>query len=224
MHAKYYNPTLGRFLSVDPMGGEVGSSQGWNRYAYVSNNPMKYLDRSGNMKVRAWSTRLGNVYEIGFETRVFLAAEVGKKMLPKSMKRANKIFRFFDEALKGEFIETHSGFREKWGVARFEASVLSVFEDQLGGKGVGGWPRTPGGYGLYDRSQLGNLAKAVDMVINRMVSNHEITTEEAAELRKTYNIEKLLGKADEELTCNAGEGCGEPYVEQVTDATHDPVQ
>jgi len=47
MHARYYNPGIGRFLSVDPVGGTVGSSQSWNRYSYVLNNPLVYVDPSG---------------------------------------------------------------------------------------------------------------------------------------------------------------------------------
>lgn len=47
MHARYYNPNLGRFLSVDPVGGEVGSSQSWNRYSYVLNNPLVMVDPFG---------------------------------------------------------------------------------------------------------------------------------------------------------------------------------
>ncbi|NOZ57197.1 MAG: hypothetical protein GXO73_10480, partial [Calditrichaeota bacterium] len=38
MHARYFNPHLGRFLSVDPIGGSIGSSQSWNRYSYVVGN------------------------------------------------------------------------------------------------------------------------------------------------------------------------------------------
>jgi RHS repeat-associated protein len=45
--ARYYNPRLGRFLSVDPVGGEVGSSQSWNRYGYVENNPLRLVDPNG---------------------------------------------------------------------------------------------------------------------------------------------------------------------------------
>jgi hypothetical protein len=48
MHARYYCPNLGRFLSVDPVGGSVGSSQSWNRYSYVLNNPLKLVDPDGN--------------------------------------------------------------------------------------------------------------------------------------------------------------------------------
>ena len=39
MHARYYSPFLARFLSVDPVGGTVGSSQSFNRYSYVMNIP-----------------------------------------------------------------------------------------------------------------------------------------------------------------------------------------
>jgi RHS repeat-associated protein len=47
MHARYYSSGLGRFLSVDPVGGEVGSSQSWNRYAYARGNPVIFLDPNG---------------------------------------------------------------------------------------------------------------------------------------------------------------------------------
>jgi RHS repeat-associated protein len=50
MHARYYNPNLGRFLSIDPALDTKKAStnpQMWNRYAYVSNNPMNRIDPDG---------------------------------------------------------------------------------------------------------------------------------------------------------------------------------
>ncbi len=47
MHARYSNPTLGRFLSVDPIEGAPGNPQSWNRYAYVRNNPLNFNDALG---------------------------------------------------------------------------------------------------------------------------------------------------------------------------------
>ncbi|HSY52635.1 MAG TPA: RHS repeat-associated core domain-containing protein [Thermoanaerobaculia bacterium] len=50
MHARYYSPTVGRFLSVDPamdVQKTIRSPQMWNRYAYVSDNPMRYTDPNG---------------------------------------------------------------------------------------------------------------------------------------------------------------------------------
>jgi uncharacterized protein RhaS with RHS repeats len=47
MHARYYTFNLGRFMSVDPVGGTVGLSQSWNRYAYVRGNPVNTVDPDG---------------------------------------------------------------------------------------------------------------------------------------------------------------------------------
>jgi RHS repeat-associated protein len=48
MMARYYQATLGRFLSVDP-GESVRQENGqsWNRYAYVNNNPVGSTDPDG---------------------------------------------------------------------------------------------------------------------------------------------------------------------------------
>jgi RHS repeat-associated protein len=57
MHARYYSPTLGRFLSVDPemnIANALREPQQWNRYSYVVNNPLKYADPDGRDKFMAW--------------------------------------------------------------------------------------------------------------------------------------------------------------------------
>jgi RHS repeat-associated protein len=45
--ARIYNPSLGRFLSTDPIEGSAGDSQSWNKYAYVGNNPANLTDPAG---------------------------------------------------------------------------------------------------------------------------------------------------------------------------------
>ncbi len=45
MQARYYDPVIGRFYSNDPIGFRDVHS--FNRYAYVNNNPYKYVDPSG---------------------------------------------------------------------------------------------------------------------------------------------------------------------------------
>jgi RHS repeat-associated protein len=50
MHARYYSPTVGRFLSVDPvldLKRTMQNPQGWNRYSYVRNNPLRFTDPTG---------------------------------------------------------------------------------------------------------------------------------------------------------------------------------
>jgi len=44
--ARYYDNTVARFCSADPLGGRVGD-QTWNRYAYGRNDPINLTDPSG---------------------------------------------------------------------------------------------------------------------------------------------------------------------------------
>jgi RHS repeat-associated protein len=53
MHARYYDPNMGRFLSVDPSRLVVlQRPQTWNRYSYSFNNPINLNDPNG-----AWPTK-----------------------------------------------------------------------------------------------------------------------------------------------------------------------
>ena len=46
MQQRYYDPSIGRFLSVDPVGVRVGGDN-FNRYGYAANNPYKFTDPDG---------------------------------------------------------------------------------------------------------------------------------------------------------------------------------
>ncbi|HKS80569.1 MAG TPA: RHS repeat-associated core domain-containing protein [Candidatus Acidoferrales bacterium] len=45
--ARYYSPRLGRFMSADPLAGDLTDPQSLNRYAYVENNPDTFMDPLG---------------------------------------------------------------------------------------------------------------------------------------------------------------------------------
>ncbi|MCL6310338.1 hypothetical protein GE543_12435 [Pseudomonas sp. SZ57] len=46
--ARYYNPIVGRFVSVDPEDVVIENIHSFNRYAYANNNPYKYVDPDGH--------------------------------------------------------------------------------------------------------------------------------------------------------------------------------
>jgi RHS repeat-associated protein len=48
MGGRYYNPQIGRFMSVDPKEADPGDLHSLNRYAYANNNPYRYVDPDGN--------------------------------------------------------------------------------------------------------------------------------------------------------------------------------
>ncbi|MFC1953472.1 RHS repeat-associated core domain-containing protein [Chloroflexota bacterium] len=46
-NARYYDPSIGRFISADIIIPNPSDPQSYNRYAYVLNNPLKFVDPSG---------------------------------------------------------------------------------------------------------------------------------------------------------------------------------
>jgi RHS repeat-associated protein len=65
MHARHYSPLEGRFLSPDPM-TDIEKAQSepqlWNRYAYVTNNPLKYVDVDGRERLLSRAALPSPVY------------------------------------------------------------------------------------------------------------------------------------------------------------------
>ncbi len=47
-NARWYDPSIGRFIQADSLVPEPGNPQSLNRYAYVYNNPLRYVDPSGH--------------------------------------------------------------------------------------------------------------------------------------------------------------------------------
>ncbi|PTR35125.1 RHS repeat-associated protein [Luteibacter sp. OK325] len=45
--ARYYDPGVGRFLSIDPVTPSAGNQANFNRYAYVNDNPIMRIDPDG---------------------------------------------------------------------------------------------------------------------------------------------------------------------------------
>lgn len=54
MQQRYYDPTVGRFLSVDPVTANGTSGENFNRYRYASNNPYRIIDLDGRADSPAW--------------------------------------------------------------------------------------------------------------------------------------------------------------------------
>ena len=51
MNGRMYDPIIGRMLSPDPYVQGIAGTQGYNRYSYCLNNPLKYTDPSGESAI-----------------------------------------------------------------------------------------------------------------------------------------------------------------------------
>jgi RHS repeat-associated protein len=66
-NARYYNPTLGRFISADTIVPDPANPQALNRYTYVLNNPMMYTDPSGHSffkRLNNWAKKPWHAFTI----------------------------------------------------------------------------------------------------------------------------------------------------------------
>jgi RHS repeat-associated protein len=83
MHARYYSPQEGRFLSVDPKPGwQAASPQSWNRYSYALNDPLKFIDPDGREITIAVTRRSGNVVDVNVRLTIEIHRENG--VLPRA--------------------------------------------------------------------------------------------------------------------------------------------
>lgn len=48
--ARYYDPVIGRFMAVDPVGFNAKKPMSFNRYAYAADNPYFYTDPTGMLE------------------------------------------------------------------------------------------------------------------------------------------------------------------------------
>lgn len=54
MNGRIYDQNIGRFISADPFVQFPESTQGYNRYTYVGNNPLSYTDPSGYFSLKGF--------------------------------------------------------------------------------------------------------------------------------------------------------------------------
>ncbi|MBL8298439.1 MAG: hypothetical protein JNN30_08840 [Rhodanobacteraceae bacterium] len=65
MKGRIYDPTLLRFLTPDPLVSNMSSTQAWNPYAYVRNNPLSNTDPTGLRDCVAKRTSTGGQWVCG---------------------------------------------------------------------------------------------------------------------------------------------------------------
>ena len=101
LRARYYNPQIGRFTSLDIEEGEIARPLDMNRYVYCRNNPIRYLDPSGKsvtltiggITIAGAAIVKGIVYVAGAAAGLIMAADLGKKVGEVLKTRLGKIYR-----------------------------------------------------------------------------------------------------------------------------------
>jgi RHS repeat-associated protein len=83
LRARYYNPSVGRFISEDSYEGQVVDPLSLNLYTYTANNPLMYTDPTGHCfrgeckwafdKLQSWGDAVGEIFTKGGEGAIEIA-------------------------------------------------------------------------------------------------------------------------------------------------------
>jgi RHS repeat-associated protein len=86
MGARWYDPVVGRFMGVDPVGFGEGNPHSFNRYNYANNNPYKYVDPDGAfpiVPIVVWVATTGwSVYEMMKPVQLDVHGDAGLVTIP----------------------------------------------------------------------------------------------------------------------------------------------
>lgn len=73
---RYYDPVIGRFLSVDPIESDTTTAWNFNRYNYAANNPYRYTDPDGQQP----NDMGGEAAELGIHLRIAIDYKTYRNM------------------------------------------------------------------------------------------------------------------------------------------------
>ena len=119
-NARFYDPVLGRFAQADTIIPGAGNPMALDRYAYVENNPLKYIDLDGHEKyIIIYGVYPNtNSFQAAAETQYQKALDAGYSKEDILIIKASTDDKFFDAIAGSEEneIEQIHIFSHGWGV------------------------------------------------------------------------------------------------------------
>jgi RHS repeat-associated protein len=99
MQARYYDPLIGRFLSIDPVGFNGRNNPAFfNRYAYTFNDPVNLIDPDGNQAVSAEPAKQSiKIVKAGVETSAIFTKEYVGLKIESALRKSDASFTGGDQ-------------------------------------------------------------------------------------------------------------------------------
>ena len=140
MNARIYDPVLGRFLSADPVLPDASDLQAFNRYAYVINNPLKYVDPTGNSALPAccivegqYRVSFGGLLNVGGFGPIFNVDDIEQRVL-----RDGRIAGLSSAEIDTNLMFALRGHRRGIrGSANGSSAAMNAMDGDMGEDGVG---------------------------------------------------------------------------------------
>ena len=112
LNSRYYDPQVGRFINADGIIGANQDLQGYNLFAYCSNNPVMYVDPNGNQKIAViYDSRTSGYFFGLFGGKGF--EKQGKWMIDNLKKAGNEVIACPFTTIE-EFISQWNSLNDKY--------------------------------------------------------------------------------------------------------------
>ncbi|WP_426984539.1 RHS repeat domain-containing protein [Brevibacillus borstelensis] len=183
LRARYYDPTVGRFISEDTDKGQVDNPLSLNRYTYTWNNPLRYLDPTGN-KPEQYSSQS----EANFE-KIYNDVVTGKRSL-EGLSEQTKIKikqRIYAPAFENGYETFVAGMASSLAVLE----VVEVGGAYLAYRTVKGSVNSPSAVTITAKNPLPNLQNA--KIDPRKLSGYALNPEHPVGGNKAKVFESALG-------------------------------
>ncbi|MEU5783623.1 RHS repeat-associated core domain-containing protein [Micromonospora lupini] len=188
--AREYDPTLGRFISVDPI-QDLGDPQQWNSYAYANNNPTTLSDPSG----QKWEEETGAAYNERLLRHYTKQREKAKAPTVKNPKLRNLLGSVYNR----DRSQSWEGDGKLGTAVRIEVSEGRIV-------GPKGWHYDKAAEvfnGLADLLEKDRKARADGKPPMLTDRERQIALDEARELYKALQTEDTSGRFMAEVTSTA---------------------
>jgi RHS repeat-associated protein len=98
-NARYYDPSLGRFITADTLVPNLTKVQSLNKYMYVEGSPFEYSDKSGHWPGKGWAKRAARKVKRAASRAKRAAKKVAGKV-KATVKAVNKVAKKIGKAAK----------------------------------------------------------------------------------------------------------------------------
>jgi len=131
MGARYYSPTIGRFMGIDPAGVNESNLHSFNRYVYANNNPYKFVDLDGENAALAACVAGPVGCGVGIAITIYAGFQAVTGTLDALRNESADDDGDFDEVSDGDFSEIED-ITEPGSIPNIRTNVpKGKFEDNL---------------------------------------------------------------------------------------------
>ncbi len=157
MNGRLYDPMIGRMFSVDNYSGQNGTSQSFNRYSYVYNNPLMYNDPGGEfpscLTLADFSDIAGFLASGGLlDVNIIATRTVKKSLLQQGLTAGSKIVKNATIVAKVVINEAIASGKE---VVNHSVATIAGAANAIGSNGLLDMPgmrQDPNDFGDYAQS------------------------------------------------------------------------